>query len=71
MSCYDADQRSEFENHAEYLHKKMRVKAKQINKLKSASIQNQHQRHYHHHQSKVSQCFYLNFYLFVYLTFIF
>jgi hypothetical protein len=47
MSCYDPDQRSEFENHAEYLHKKMRVKAKQINKLKSASLQSQ--QHHNHH----------------------
>jgi len=55
MSCYDADQRSEFENHAEYLHKKMRVKAKQINKLKSASMQSQQQqqRRHNHQLNKV------------------
>ena len=41
MSCYDLEQRNEYENHADYLHKKMRAKAKQINKLKTTTLQHQ------------------------------
>ena len=52
MSCYDVEQRNEFENHAEYLHKKMRTKAKQIKKLKAASSQSQQQKE-HVNQLKV------------------